>query len=206
MPLRNPGGGSIFGGRRKPSLINLGSSPFTDHQKLALDARAAVVHGAGSFIHPDISFYNPPSDSRPFIVTPNPFPAYPLPGAMPVVVITYKVQQGLLAVITKLAVVHVGGNPPDGTGQVIWRVLQNGAGIRGLNNLTSEVGTYAQPNDGFSIVGVENDVFQVTVELPATLNGAPNAPMPIGATTAARFQGWTYPLSEATIRTARQQR
>ncbi|MGH9501678.1 MAG: hypothetical protein ACRD20_02375 [Terriglobales bacterium] len=164
-----------------------------------MDARAQAVVNSPSYIHPELSFYNPPADSLPFTVTPIPFPAYPLVGANPVVIIQYVVPNGLLAVINKLSVVHVGGNPPDGTGQVIWRVLKNGAGITGMNNLTSEFGTYSNPKS-LVIVAVENDILQVTVELPANLpDGTPNTNMPAGATTAASFDGYTYPLSEATL-------
>jgi hypothetical protein len=172
--------------------------PYTDLQKQSLDVRANLVQDAPSFLHPDLSFFNPPADSRPFIVTPNPFVAYPAPGAGEVVVISYTVPAGLLAVINKLAVVHVGGNPPDGTGNVVWRVKQNGAGVKGMNALTSQVGTYAQPND-FVITAVENDIVEVTVEVPL---GQPI--MPPGTRTAARFHGWTYPLMEATLKLSQQ--
>ncbi len=201
MSLGRNNGVSLSRGPRPLALPNLGRSPFSDSQKRSLDARARLVQTAPSYIHPDLSFYNAPGDSKPFVTTPNPFPAYPLPGALPIVVIQKVIDNGLMAVITKLAIVHVGGNPPDGTGQVIWRVLVNGAGITGMNNLTSQVGTYANPNE-FVIVAWENDIVQVTVELPANLNGAPNLPMPPGSTTAARFHGWTYPIAEATLQKA----
>src|SRR5579885_3238536 len=123
-------------------LPNLGNGPWTDWQKLSLDTRASALDSAPPYIHPDLAFFNPPADSSPFIVTPNPFVAYPAAGAGPTTVISFIVGAGLLAVVNKIAIVHVGGNPPDGTGSVIWRVLQNGAGIRGMNNLTSQVGTY----------------------------------------------------------------
>lgn len=171
---------------------NLSQQPWTDSQKLSADARVKVALNGPSFLNRDISLFNPPADSRPFIVTPNPFPAYPAPGAPAIVVIQYIVPVGLMAVINRLAVVHVGGNPPDGTGDVIWRVLINSAGIEGLGDITSQVGTYAQPND-FVFMAIENDIVQVTVEIPAL-----SPPRPVGDTTAARFHGWTYPLVEAT--------
>lgn len=179
--------------RSSSALPNLGSSPFSDSQKKSLDKKAANVQSAAPFIHQDLSFYNPPADSNPFVTTPNPFPAYPLPGAGPIVVISKTIEKGLLAVINKIAIVHFGGAPPDGTGNVIWRLLKNGAGITGLNNLTSQLGTYTEPN-AFSIIAVENDVIQVTAEVPAG-----QLPMPPGTRTAARFHGWTYPITEATL-------
>lgn len=171
---------------------NLAEQPWTDNQKLSADARVRVALAGSPFLNRNISLFNPPADSRPFVVTPNPFPAYPLPGAGPIVVIQKVIEKGLMAVINRLAVVHIGGAPPDGTGNVVWRVLINGAGIDGLENLTSQVGTYAQPNE-FVIMAIENDIVQVTVEVPA---GKPA--MPIGQSTAARFHGWTYPLVQAT--------
>lgn len=171
---------------------NLAAQPWSDNQKLSAATRVSTALKGAPFLNRSISLFNPPADSRPFVVTPNPFPVYPAVGAGPLVVIKYVVQPGLMAVINKLAVVHVGGNPPDGTGNVVWRVLINGAGIDGLNNLTSQVGTYAQPND-FVFMAIENDIVTVTVEVPA---GQP--PMPAGTTTAARFHGWTYPLVQAT--------
>jgi len=166
--------------------------PWTDAQKQSAKARVQNAFGMPPFLNRDISLFNPPADSRPFIVTPSPFPNYPAPGAGPITVITYTVPPGLLAVIYALSIVHVGGNPPDGTGNVIWRVLKNKAGINGLNNLSSQVGTYAAPNL-FTIALIENDIIVVTAEVPAG-----QAAMPMGDTTAARFHGWTYPLVEAT--------
>lgn len=169
---------------------NVNSQPWTDQQKLSMSARMKTALSGPSFMNRNISLWNPPADALPFVVTPNPFPNYPAPGAAPIVVIQYVVPPGMMGVITKLAVVHFGGNPPDGTGNVIWSVLINGGGIDGLGNLTSQVGTYAQPND-FVFRIMENDIVQVTVEVTT-------APMPAGQTTAARFHGWTYPLIQAT--------
>jgi len=184
---------------RQVHLPTLGQMPFTHLQKRVLDARAGQSANLASFINPEISLFDPPADNQPFVVSSTPFVSYPDVGANPAILLTYRVRNGLMAVIQKIAIIHQGGNPPDGTGQVIWRLLKNGAGIHGMNAMTAELGTFSAPNDGFSIVGVENDVIQVTVELPAVLpDGTANAPMPVGTRTAARFQGWTYPLGQAT--------
>lgn len=171
---------------------NISGQRWTDEQKLSTAKRVMNALANPTTINRSISLFNAPADSLPFIVTPTPFPAYPAPGAAPIIVIQYVVPPGLMAVINALAIVHVGGNPPDGTGQVFWNVLLNGAGINGLNNISSQVGTYAQPNK-FTIRAIENDIVQVTVQVPAG-----QAPMPVGASTAARFHGWTYPLVQAT--------
>lgn len=171
---------------------------WTDNQKRSAQARVKLALAGSPFLNRNMSLFNPPADNKPFVVTPTggtiaqPFVAYPAPGAGSVVVIQRIVPKGLMDVITKLAIVHVGGNPPDGTGNVVWRLLINGAGVDGLNNLNSQVGTYAQPND-FVIMAIESDIVQVTVEVPA---GQPA--MPVGQSTAARFHGWSYPLVQAT--------
>jgi hypothetical protein len=162
---------------------------WSDYQKVAAASLAKTAASAPSFLHQDLTLFLPPSDAKPFIVTPILFTAYPAAGAAAVVLLSYVAPQGAIAVINKLAIVHVGGNPPDGTGNVIWQVLVNGAGVKGMNNLTSQVGTYAAPNDT-EILLMENDLIQVTVQVPA-------AGVPPPGTTAARFHGWTYPLSEA---------
>lgn len=125
---------------------------------------------------------------RPLIVTPNPFPNYPAPGAAAVEIIRYQVPRGMRAVLNKLAIVHVGGGFVDGSGNVIWRVLVNGAGVKGMEALTSQVGSYSQPNDTWLVLE-ENDLVQVTVEVPAA-----QPAMPPGTTTAARVHGFATAL------------
>ncbi len=172
--------------------LNVDNLLFSDLQKRTLSARSKSLNSSGPFYRRSVSLFNPPADSNPLIITANPFIAYPLPDVGPSTIITFTVPLGLFALITKLAIINYGGNPPDGSGNVVWRVLKNGGGIRGLSNLTSQVGTYAQPND-VVITLIENDVIAVTVEVPA---GQPA--MPGGSTTAARFHGFTLPLVEAT--------
>jgi hypothetical protein len=132
----------------------------------------------------------PAADARPFIVDPAPFPNYPLNGQPAIVIISYTVPAGMRAVVKWLSIVNIGGGFIDGSGQVVWRVLVNGAAVKGLHNLQSQVGTYAQPNEVL-IALEENDTIEVTVEVPA---GQPD--MPAGSTAAARMHGWAYPISE----------
>lgn len=195
-------------GRRNYSarlLPNLGSQPFTSTQKSVLDAKAFNVQNQSSFVHPNLNFFNPPADSDPIRVTPNPFPNYPAIGAGPITVLSYTTPQGKIAIIRKLSIAHFGGNPPDGTGRVIWRVLRDGGGLRGLGTLTAQVGTFASPLE-VSILCYENSTLTVTVEVPAFLPDGvtPNPGPPGGTTTTASFDGFTYPLSEATYPTGGQ--
>jgi len=178
-------------------LPNLGSQPFTQSQKGVLDAKAYQVQNTSPFIHPGLSFFNPPSDAEPFKFTPAPFPVYPTVGVGPINVLQFSVPRSKICVIQTLAIVNIGGNPPDGTGRVIWRVLRNGGGLRGLANLTAQIGTLANP-EAMTIVFYENDTVTVTVEQPAYLvNGNVNPGQPAGSTTAASWKGFFYPLSQA---------
>lgn len=186
--------------QRQQVLPNLGSMQITAGQKQALTARAQIASTAPPFVHPDLSFFNPPADSQSFKVTPqNGFPSYPAVGASAIQVVAYVVPKGRLAVIRLVAIAHVGGNPPDGTGIVIWRLLKNGSGIRGLNALYTQVGTMANPQS-MVILGIENDIIAITAECPALLpSGAVNPGPPGGSTTAGSLDGFTVPLSEATL-------
>jgi hypothetical protein len=178
--------------RQPQPLPNLGRMPWTSLQKAVMDARARTLLAASPFIHPNLSLFNPPADADTFYISSAPAAAYPQPGQSAVTVLTYVVPRSKLAVIQRLAVIHVGGNAPDFTGQVIWRVKKNGGGLRGLAGITAQVGTQSNPLP-VTLIGVENDTFTVTAEVPVTW-----AAMPAGATTAALFVGFTYPLSEAT--------
>jgi hypothetical protein len=169
------------------ALPNLGKMPFSQTQKAALDARSAPP-----FIHPQLSLWNPPADAQTFRQTSLPWPLYPVPGASKIIVLSFTVPPSKLCIINRLSIIHNGGNQVDGTGNVIWRVLVNGGGYQGLSNLTAQVGTFANPLP-VVLLGMENDTIAVTVEVPA---GQPA--IGGGATTAASFDGFLYPLSEAT--------
>jgi hypothetical protein len=191
--------GSRFGasdGRRTrmPEVLSqLGSMPFTKAQKQALDGKGWMIQTAPPWVHPSLSLFNPPTDAYTFRQTSVPASLYPAAGESAITILSYVVPKAQFMVINKLAIVHIGGNPPDFSGAVIWRVLKNGGGLRGLATITAQVGTFANPLPITPIVGIENDSFVVTVEVVA----GPPAP-PLGSQTAASFDGFTYPLSEAT--------
>jgi len=172
---------------------------WTQHQEMIVKARLMNAMRMRPFLHADITLFNPWADSRPFIYTTpfgTPFAGgaapYPAAGAGPEVILQYTVPTGFIAVIKKLAIVHIGGNPPDFTGNVVWQVAVDFAGVRGLNQLLSQVGTLAAPADE-QIVVIENSIVQVLVTIP-TGKVSPNA------TTAASIGGWIYPLVEATYK------
>lgn len=182
-------------GRRpsRPLLLNaLHQMPFTQVQKHILHVKAQMVQGAAPWIHPNLTLFDQPADADPFRWTSNPAVPYPLNGQGATIVLSYTVPRSKIAVVRKLAIIHVGGNPPDFTGQVIWRVLKNGGGLRGMNQLTAQVGTFAAPLS-VRFLATEYDTITVTAEVPSGF-----ANMPAGTTTVASLDGFTYPLSEAT--------
>ena len=144
-------------------------------------------------------FYRPPlsprfldrpqSNADWFDLAPAPFVAYPLAGAAAVDVYALTVPAGLNAVIRQLAIVNTGGNQIDGTGQVVWRILVNHAGLRGYNNIQSQIGQMDLPVPTY-IPLIEGDYLEVTVQVPAGQQD-----MPAGSFTACRLVGWYYPSS-----------
>ena len=184
-----------------PSRINTPGGPNASPSATVKYAGLSAGHVASleqkrqtkirSTLVPELAGGTVPLDSRPVIITPNPFVAYPAPGAPAVDVISYLVPAGLFFVVNYLAIIHEGGGFVDGSGNIIWRVKINGAGIKGLNNLTSQVGSWAQPV-AMQLSAKENDLIEVTVEVPAA---AMQPPVP-GMTTAARLHGYQYPIAK----------
>jgi uncharacterized membrane protein YgcG len=100
-----------------------------------------------------------------FIRVTTPYVAYPAPGAAAVTLLSYTVPPGLNAMLTYMAIFNVGAAFVNGSGNVIWRVLINQAGVKGFENLQSQFGTDGLPLP-VAIPLIENDTIQVTVEIP----------------------------------------
>lgn len=130
---------------------------------------------------------SPPPTAQQFVFSPAAFSAYPAPGAAAVVVLQFVVPLGRIGLVTQMAINHFGGGIVDGSGNVIWRVLVNGGALEGMEQMISQLGSWAQPNAVF-IPLHENDVFQVTVEVPA------GSAAQVGQT-AARAHGYTVPMN-----------
>lgn len=101
-----------------------------------------------------------------FIRVTTPYVAYPAPGAAAVSLLSYTVPPGLSAMLTYMAIFNVGAAFVNGSGNVIWRVFINQAGVKGFENLQSQFGTDGLPLP-VAIPLIENDTIQVTVEIPA---------------------------------------
>lgn len=132
---------------------------------------------------------NPSADSSFFDLTPAPFPAFPAKGAGQQTILSFQVPAGHAAIVRWLAFVYIGGGYLDGAGNIVWRVLVNGAAVQGYEDTQTQVGTLAMPSDT-QILAYEGDTVEVTVEVPAA---APTPP-PAGATAACRLKGWFFPL------------
>jgi hypothetical protein len=200
----HPRHGEILGHRRfgwlratpaQASPYDFNSLPWSDAQKVAASLRAIAVDNAPAFLNDRMVLPFPPVDSTPFTTTTpdgtsiGGFAAYPAAGAAPLVILQKTIDQGKIAIFRKLAITNQGGNPPDGTGNVIWRLLINGAAVKGMNAMLSQYGVLSVPKD-CQILAMENDVVQITVEVPA-------GKVPPPGTTAASLDGFTYPIAEA---------
>ena len=102
-------------------------------------------------------------------------------------IISYNVPSGYVGRLRWLWITHIGGNPPDGTGQVIWRLRLNGAALNGFGNLQFQVGSSngAAFGPGMAVSSVElaqGDILTATVTTTVAQVG--------GVTTAAQFHGW----------------
>ena len=131
------------------------------------------------------NFWEGPAGSEEFIV--NAAIAYPTVGAGETQYLSYTVPQGYTGRCRWLWITHIGGTPPDGTGNVIWRVRQNGTCLNGFSNLIFQLGSsngasFGTPFDVASIELEQGDVLTVTVQTIVAQIG--------GVKTAAQFHGW----------------
>lgn len=180
------------------ATADFNSTGWTQAQKVIASMKAKSVASAPSYLNEKLTLWFPPADSSPFTTT-SPdgtgtsggFLPYPAPGSGQLVILAKTVDQGKLCVIRKMSIFNQGANPPDGSGNVIWRVLINGAAVKGMNAMLSQYGAGQTPQD-CQIIASDGDVIQVTVEVPAGKVTPPG-------TTGARWDGYTCPLTEATL-------
>lgn len=131
-----------------------------------------------------------PDNAFPLHLNPN-ITSYPAPGAPPVVIQNYQVPPAQRARIYAHGLQHNGSNPPElSLSGVIWRFLVNGYPLKGLGTVTAQIGSFETPAPTV-IWLTENDVFQVTVELPAASAGQEGS-------TGYMAEGWWAPLTSST--------
>jgi hypothetical protein len=160
------------------------AASVNDYQALVLQQKATSLAGAVS--SPPTATEQPPVNARPLVLTSTQQFNYPAPGAAALTIFSYKVPPGQMTRVFEHSLVHIGGNPPDMIGNVIWRFLVNGAPLKGLGAQIAQIGNFQTP-DRVVLWFTENDLYTVTVEL------IPAAPNQVGLT-AYRINGWTQPL------------
>jgi hypothetical protein len=124
--------------------------------------------------------------SRSFLLDSGVFGGFPAPGAARQVILTYRVPPVTLAVISQLAIIANGpdGFFTDGSGAIIWRMFNNGAAVKGMQEITAQIGTIEQPVPWWMVLR-PNDVLTITVEVPAGQQA-----LAAGSVTAARLYGY----------------
>jgi hypothetical protein len=180
------------------SAADFNSARWSQGQKVIASLKARSVANTPSYLNEKLTLWFPPADSTPFTTTSpdgtpfnNGFPPYPAAGSGPLVILQKTIDQGKLCVIRKMSIFNQGANPPDGSGNVVWRVLINGAAVKGMNAMLSQYGAGLAPQD-CQIIATDGDIVQVTVEVPTGKLVPPG-------TTGARWDGYTCPLTEATL-------
>jgi len=106
-------------------------------------------------------------------------------------IISFPVPKGQNGVLKTLANVLIGGGFTDGSGAIVWRILQNGQAVRGKENMLNSLGSVANPSaigGGGFIRILENDLIQLTV-LNVSIP-------PAGQIVAGRLSGWFYPKDQ----------
>lgn len=96
----------------------------------------------------------------------SPYVAFPAAGAGPSTLVSFTVPPGLNALLQYLSIFAAGGsNYVDGAANVIWRVLIDDAGVKGMEALQGQFGSSSLPLP-VAIPLIENSTFKVTVEVP----------------------------------------
>lgn len=106
-------------------------------------------------------------------------------------VFSFQVPQGFNGVIKEIANVFIGGGFTDGSGNILWRVLQNSQAVRGKEAILNSLGSVAQPSrigGGGFIRILENDIIALTVANVAVVVS--------GQLIGGRLSGWFYPKDE----------
>jgi hypothetical protein len=106
-------------------------------------------------------------------------------------IFTFQVPKGFNGVMKEIGNAFIGGGFTDGSGAIIWRILQNNQAMRGKENLQNSLGSVAIPSrigGGGFIRIIENDIIAMTV-LNVSI-------VPAGQLIAGRLSGWFYPKDE----------
>jgi uncharacterized membrane protein YgcG len=119
------------------------------------------IQGLDRFVQPE------PLRAPPLpLIKVSPYVAFPAAGAGPLTLVSFTVPAGLNALLQYLSIFAAGGsNYVDGAANVIWRVLIDDAGVKGMEALQGQFGSSSLPLP-VAIPLIENSTFKVTVEVP----------------------------------------
>jgi hypothetical protein len=107
------------------------------------------------------------------------------------VVVEFTVPRGFNGVIKAMGNNFIGSGFIDGSGDVVWRLLQNTQAVRNKENILNSLGTPQAPSligGGGFIRIIENDLIQLVVDNVAVV--------PAGQLIGGRLSGWLYPRDE----------
>lgn len=152
----------------------------------------ALIDSAGMLAGQGISGQLPahlfmPPDGIPF--DPTAYISLPAIGTTSTV-LQLPAQQGYLTVLRVLANVFVGTGWTEGSGALVWQLLDNGGVVRNYDNIVSSLGAVNNPRalgGGGGILIQEAHLIQLTVKNVSVNVG--------GALSGARLGGWYIPVS-----------
>jgi hypothetical protein len=155
----------------------MSSFPFAPDQFLAPDSQA-----------PDSAF--PPHLWQPldgFPFDPAAYVSTPAVGSTSTVV-QFTVPDGHHGVIWKLGNVYVGTGFVEGSGSLVWQILQDLGVVRNYDNIVASLGTVTQPGQlSGPILIYEGQLIQLQVQNVSLVAG--------GTLVGGRLSGWFFPKS-----------
>jgi hypothetical protein len=125
-----------------------------------------------------------PSDGISF--DPTAYVATPAVGAS-IAVVQFIVPEGYYGVIKQIGNVYIGTGFVEGSGSLVWQILQNAGVVRNYDNIVSSLGTVSAPGElaGRSILLEELSLVSLQVSNVSLVAG--------GTQVGGRLGGWFFP-------------
>lgn len=106
------------------------------------------------------------------------------------VVVTFTVPEGFNGVIKRIGNVYVGAGFVDGSGALVWQIVENSGVVRNYDNIVASLGAVNNPSEVAGILVKEQEVIELVVS---------NVSLAAGATQiGGRLSGWFYSTSYIT--------
>lgn len=101
-------------------------------------------------------------------------------------VVQFTVPEGFYGVIKKVGNVYIGAGFVEGSGSLVWQILQNGGVVRNYDNIVSSLGTVSAPGELAGAILLE--------ELALVVLQVNNVGLVAGGTqVGGRLGGWFFP-------------